>query len=200
MSVVGGPELLEPQTSDPFPECQAPPVLMGTGSLAIVDPTTSIEVDAGNFTAVSLNEDAEGFRFFAAAENDVSPGAVTAAWRLSLVGDYYRFDHVAKMVNGERVGYVGGEVVALTTVRALPVFRVIFRREIFRTDACDDQVCTTLELEIWRAFFDVPAQFAMAIAQPVFWNFELTALPDYDNHPGSPFGALREICPTGRLS
>lgn len=200
MSVVGGPELLEPLTSEPFPNCEFPPVLFGTGTLGIVDPTTGVEIDAGNFTAVGLNEDAEGFRYFGAAESEVSPGAVTAAWRLSLTGDLYHFDHVAKIVNGQRTAYVGGEFVSLGTVRTLPVFRVVFRRVLYIADPCDPQTCPTLELELWRVHFDATAAIAMARAQAVLWPFDLIALPDWENHPGSPFGVLREICPVGRLS
>lgn len=200
MSVVGGPELLAPVQSEPFDECAVPPVLFGTGTLWIADPTTGIEVDAGNFNAVSFTEDAEGFRFFAAAENGISPGAVTRAWRLELVGDYYYFEHIAKIVNEARVGFVGGEFVPLTTVKTLPVYRIIFRRWISRGDPCDPESCPSLEIELWRAFFDATAGVSMNIGQPTAWTFDLLALPDYDNHPGSPFGVIREICPIAGLS
>ncbi len=195
--IVGGPELLI-REEFPFPGCDVPPVVIGTGEFFVAD-SSGVEVQAGNFSIMVLSDESESVRYFDGTEEVQSSLAATSAYRFSLTGDSFAMANLERIVNQQRIAVVDGEVLPLQTVRDMPTQKVRMIKEL-KLDPCETPECGFLELVLWRVYFDVGFTYALTQAQITQHVLNAVAVPDITEHPSQPFGYLKLVCPQPELS
>ena len=197
--IVGGPEL-ELVEEFPFPGCDIPPVLIGPGEVFIQAGGVGPEVQAGNFSLETFSDETETVRVFDGSDEDQSAMAITSAHRFEMVGDSFAMANLSRLLNQPRVPVIDGEVLGLTTVRVLTTHRVRMTKTLRITDSCVIDACATLELVLWRVYFEPGFSWALTQAEITTHTLKAVALPDQTDHPAQPFGYLKLVCPQEALS
>lgn len=168
----------------------APHVLTGTGELYLNDGAG--ELHAGNFSLVDLIQDGTAERVFIGASEVASMLGVTIGWRLQLTGDSYTNRNLERLMNLTRETTIFGEQMRMKTVRSLQLYGVRFTKDVDPVHDC--AVGCRLEIELWRAYLDLPVTYTFSQDEQTVHLFNLIALPDSIQHPNEPFGIVTMTC------
>lgn len=183
-----------PQILDSFDDCDFQAVLSGTGDLLVTDSSSGLDVAVGNVDVFDF-EPIEELQetVFEPGEEQASAIAITSGYRFTLVMDTFTQENLERLLVQDLTATADGSQYGLQTVRAVPVRRMIFNKDL---ESCAGHVCTALQVVLWRARFVGPFTLSLGRDSVVSTSYTVETLPDSVNHPTQQLGRVQALCPS----